>query len=145
MLWARVSQSAVSVPKALETTAIQGVLSSGFLNVVFRKIGNTLWKRDEPNTRPVPTQDNTVEANQCAFYKTRPLWPACAECKGILHGRTKPIYVYVNSKTMRNQQISLEQHFPKTSFPYYIQLFSLTHLLFIVWSNETKRNRRVTV
>jgi hypothetical protein len=53
--------------EALETTAVQGVLSSGFLKVGFRKFGNILWKRDAPNTRPLPAQHNTVEAKQRAF------------------------------------------------------------------------------
>ena len=86
----------------LGTIAIQGGLSSGFLNVVFKKIGNIPRKRDELNA-----QDNTVEANQRSFYKTRPLWPACAECKGILRGRNE--LMYINSKTMSNQQIPLGQ------------------------------------
>jgi len=103
--------------KVLETTAIQVGLSSGFLNVVFRNIGNILWKRDELNARPLPTRDITVEDNQCAFYKSRPLWLACAECKGILYGRNEPMYI--NFKTMSNQQIPLEHPFPKTSFPYH--------------------------
>jgi hypothetical protein len=55
------------VSKALETSAFQGVLSSGFLKVVFRKFGSILWKRDAPNARLLPTQDNTVEAIQRAF------------------------------------------------------------------------------
>jgi hypothetical protein len=53
--------------EALETIAVQGVLSFGFLKVGFRKFVNILWKRNAPNARPLPTQHNTVEANQHAF------------------------------------------------------------------------------